>query len=204
MFSSNNMIKNSSKRNLIVVLLIFALPVLIATTMYVTGWRPSLTANYGELVQPARFIENRRLQTIDNQSFEFAALHGKWTMVYFDTAECPEQCISQLFLMRQTHYALGKDQSRLQRIFILSNSEKLTLLQSKMSDYVDMKILKGEQAVLDKLEIDFGIDEKNNKSHRNIYLIDPQGNLMMRYIPGINPAGIRKDMERLLKYSSEK
>lgn len=204
MQSSNPTKLNTSKRTLLLVLLIFALPALVATAMYITGWRPASTANHGDLIQPARFIEDSVLMTLDNAPFELSKLHGKWTMIYFDTAACPEVCIKQLYLMRQTHIAQGKDQNRLQRIFILTDSEALPSLKEKLAEYAEMPVLKAEQVVLAKLKQDFGIDNQAKIEPRNIYLLDPQGNLMMRYTLGVDPAGIRKDLVRLLKYSSEK
>ena len=50
---------------------------------------------------------------------------------------------------------------------------------------------------------DFGIEAQGDIAQRTIYLLDPQGNLMMRYKQGTEPAGMRKDLERLLKYSKD-
>jgi hypothetical protein len=50
---------------------------------------------------------------------------------------------------------------------------------------------------------DFGMDTQKDIEGRNIFLLDPLGNWMMRYKSDIYPAGMRKDMERLLKYSAE-
>lgn len=203
---SNNseVVKKSNRRNLLLVFVVFALPVVMATLMYLTGWKPSATGNHGELIQPARFIEDRTMQSIAAKPVKFSELHGKWTMVYFDTAACPEACMKQLYLMRQTHIAQGKDQDRVQRIFILTDAKAVDTLQAKLTDYPEMLVWSGEKPVLAKLTQEFGIDAQETAGQGNIYLLDPMGNLMMRYSPGIDPAGMRKDLVRLLKYSSEK
>jgi cytochrome oxidase Cu insertion factor (SCO1/SenC/PrrC family) len=203
---SNNSeaIKKSNRQNLLLVFAVFALPVIVATMMYVTGWKPSATGNHGELIQPARFIEEISMQSIDAKPVKFSELHGKWTMVYFDNAACPEECVKQLYNMRQTHIAQGKDQERVQRLFIFTDAQALDTLKSKLADYPDMLVWTGEKSVLSKLIQDFGIEIKNTADQGYIYLLDPMGNLMMRYSPGVDPAGMRKDLVRLLKYSSEK
>lgn len=193
----------SNKRTLILILAIFVLPALVATLMYVTGWRPSSTGNHGELIQPARFIEDRVMQSVDGKAVKFSELHGKWTMVYFDSAACPEECMKQLYFMRQIHIAQGKDQDRVQRIFIMTDATAADTLPAKLADYPDMRVWAGEKTVLAKLAHDFGIDALAVPEQRIIYLLDPQGNLMMRYMPGSDPAGMRKDLVRLLKYSTE-
>lgn len=203
---SNNSetIKKSNRQNLLLVLAVFALPVVVATLMYVTGWKPSATGNHGELIQPARFIEEISMQSIDGKPVKFSELHGKWTMVYFDTSVCPDDCMKQLFNMRQTHIAQGKDQERVQRLFILNDAQAVNTLKSKLADYPDMLVWTGEKSVLTRLYQDFGIESKKTTEQGSIYLLDPMGNLMMRYSSGIDPAGMRKDLVRLLKYSSEK
>lgn len=204
MQSNKDTQKKSNRRVLVLLFFVFALPAVVATLMYLTEWRPSSTGNHGELIQPARFIEDRAMQSIDGKPVKLSELQGKWTMVYFDTAACPEECVKQLYSMRQTHIAQGKDQDRVQRIFILTDAIAVDTLPAKMADYPDMRVLTGEKTVLAKLTRDFGIDALPELEKRSIYLLDPMGNLMMRYVPGTDPAGMRKDLVRLLKYSSEK
>lgn len=204
MESNKDIQKKSNRIVLIFLFVVFALPAAVATLMYVTGWRPSSTGNHGELIQPARFIEDRAMQSIDGKPVKFSELQGKWTMVYFDTAACPEECVKQLYTMRQTHIAQGKDQDRVQRIFILTDAIAADALPAKLTDYPDMRVLTGEKTVLAKLTQDFGMDALAEMDKRSIYLLDPMGNLMMRHVPGTDPAGLRKDLVRLLKYSSDK
>jgi len=194
----------TNRRILILVLLVFAVPAVVAVLMYLSGWRPSSTGNYGELIQPARLIEDRAMLTFDGKPVRFNELHGKWTMVYFDSAACPEECMKQLYFMRQIHIAQGKDQDRVQRVFILTDAVAVNGLKAKLADYPDMLVWMGAQPELQKLTHEFEMDGQAGADRRNIYLLDPQGNLMMRYLPGIDPAGMRKDLARLLKYSSEK
>ncbi len=201
--------KNSNRRKLVMVLVVFVLPVVVAVSMYLSGWKPAATANHGELIQPVRLIEDKMMQAVDGKAVKFSELHGKWTMVYFDSASCTEECMKQLYLMRQVHIAQGKDQDRVQRVFILTDEKApedkvIDNLAAKLSDYAGMQVWKGDKTVLSKLAQEFGMESEAVTASRAIYLIDPQGNLMMRYVGGIDPAGIRKDLVRLLKYSSEK
>jgi len=38
-------------------------------------------------------------------------------------------------------------------------------------------------------------------SRHRLFVVDPAGNLMMQYAPEADPAGVRADLERLLKSS---
>ncbi len=195
-------IKNN-RRNLLIILAVFAVPVLVSSIMYFGGWRPSATGNHGELIQPAHFIEDRSMQTLDGKLLKFSDLHGKWSMVYFDTAACPGECINRLYFMRQLHHSQGKYLDSIQRILVLTDDNSVKTLKSKLADYPDMKILTASKDVLASLFKDFGLDTTKDIEARNIFLLDPLGNLMMRYSSDVEPAGMRKDLARLLKYSPE-
>lgn len=194
----------SNRRTLVLLLAVFALPAVVAVLMYLSGWKPSSSGNHGELIQPARFIEDRVLQSLDGKQVKLSELHGNWTMVYFDTASCADECMKRLYLMRQIHIAQGKNQDRVQRIFILTDAKAEDTLQAKLVEYAGMRVWKGDKTVIDKLAGDFGATQKSDAGPRDVYMLDPQGNLMMRYGAETDPAGMRKDLARLLKYSSDK
>ena len=200
----NEVKEKSNRRILIIVLLVFVLPVTVSMTMFITGWRPAATVNHGELVLPARPIAERDMQSIDGKPVKISELHGKWTMVYFDSSSCNESCISQLYFMRQIHASQGKNYERIQRVLMLTDTTSVQNLKSKLSEYPDMRVLSGDKAVMAGLAKDFGFDSQTVERDKSIFLLDPQGNLMMKYKPGSEPAGTRKDIERLLKYSNEK
>jgi hypothetical protein len=204
MQSNQTVNKGANRKILLWVLAVFALPSIIATTMYVSGWRPSATGNHGILIQPAHFIEERAMLNLDGKPANFSELQGKWTMVYFDSASCSEFCLKQLFVMRQTHIAQGKDQEKVQRLYILTDKVGIETLQAKLTEFPDMRVWMADKVVLSKLTQDFGWAALNEAENKGIYLLDPQGNLMMRYVPDADPAGLRKDLVKLLKYSSDK
>lgn len=196
--------KNPNRTTLVLVLAVFVFPAVIATLMYVSGWRPSVTVNHGELIQPARFIEDRAMLTLEGKPVKLSELQGKWTMVYFDSAVCAEQCEKQLHVMRQTHIAQGKEQEKVQRLYVLTDSVGLDALAVKLAEYQDMRVWMADKTELSKLIHEFGMDTLTAADAKGIYLLDSLGNLMMRYVPDADPAGIRKDLARLLKYSNEK
>jgi len=186
---------------LIITLIIFILPVVVSTVLFKTGWRPAGTVNHGTLIVPPKQIADRELQTLDGKKINTAELKNKWTFFYFDSASCNESCINQLYFMRQTHLSLGKEYDRIQRVFVLLDDHHLEALKSRLAEYPQMIVLKLERGVATEMAHEFGADSEEGQG--NIFLVDPQGFLMMRYKPGIDPAGTRKDMERLLKLSGD-
>lgn len=197
-----NPIKNN-RRKLIIVLSIFALPVVLSTVLYMSEWRPAATANHGELIQPARFIDDVTMQSPDGKPVKFSELHGKWTMVYFGASACAEECMNRIYFMRQSHHSQGKYLDKIQRVLILTDTKSIDHLKTKLTEYPEMRVLTADKNVMAKLIQDFGLLTQADIEQNYIFLLDQQGNLMMRYKSTIEPAGVRKDLAQLLKYSAE-
>ena len=186
---------------LVMLVLLFVLPVVLATSLYLTGWRPAGSGNHGELIQPARQIEDGALQTLDGKPVRFGALRGKWLMVHFGPSSCPDECMKNIYTMRQVHAAQAKEIGRVQRVFIATDRAAAEKLKAKLADYPEMWVWTGEKKALAELLQSFGIDAGQPAQQQGIYLVDPLGNLIMRYPPGTDPSGMLKDLTRLLKYS---
>jgi cytochrome oxidase Cu insertion factor (SCO1/SenC/PrrC family) len=177
------------------------LPVVLATLLYLTGWRPSSSGNHGELIQPVRQVDNGALQTLDGQSAHFSGLRGKWLMVHFGPSSCPEECMKNIYTMRQIHAAQAKEIGRVQRVFVATDMGAAEKLKAKLVDYPEMRVWTGKKQALAEVLQSFGVDAGQPAEQQGIYLVDPLGNLIMRYPPGTDPGGMLKDLTRLLKYS---
>lgn len=185
----------------VMLMLLFVLPVVLATLLYLTGWRPSSIGHHGELIQPARQVEGLSLQTLDGQPAHFSELRGKWLMVHFGPSSCPEECLKNIHTMRQIHAAQAKEIGRVQRVFIATDMEAAEQLKVKLVSYPEMWVWTVEKKALAEVLPSFGIDAGQAAEQQGVYLVDPLGNLIMRYPPGTDPGGMLKDLTRLLKYS---
>jgi len=183
----------------IVLFLIFLLPVLGSWIMafYTDFMRDkSGTLQHGILIDPPQMLENVKLA--DSAQGEQTWLHGRWTMLAVTQGECEKNCQENLYRMRQIRLAMGKEMHRIQRVILLQDMN----LQNSIGDI--LKNYPG-QLVLSQDDIDDAfksyIFSQNKINNHAIFLIDPLGYLMMCYPPDTDPAGIIKDMKRLLKIS---
>ena len=96
-----------AQRTLLLIGLVCLAPVVLGTAAYVLHWTPGGTGNYGELIPP-RPLTGPPLE----------ALRGKWVLVSFDEATCDAACERKLYFMRQVRRAQGKDQDRVERLWI--------------------------------------------------------------------------------------
>jgi hypothetical protein len=158
------------------VALVCAAPVVLGTAAYFFGWGTGASGNYGELIAPTPVAAPA-----------LAPLRGKWVLVTFDAAACDAYCERKLYLMRQVRRAQGKDMESLERVWALTDKGKP----------------RGE--ILPGIEgthvLPLPPDGFPGSVQEHIYVIDPLGNLMLRFPRDPDPAKMIKDLQRLLKYS---
>ncbi len=179
----------SPRAKLLLIMAIFALPIVASFTAY-RFYRPRPTANHGELLLPPAQVSAQALPTPDGGTFSFASLQGRWALVVPDSGRCAEACREKLTTVRQVRLALGRNASRVARVFVVDDR--------RAPDPELMKAFEGtEVALADGSAI--GPAARGDRAH--VYLVDPNGNVMMRWPQGGAPKGMLQDLERLLKAS---
>jgi hypothetical protein len=159
----------------------FALPLALATLAYWLDWAPGATSNYGELISPPRPIPGAPLE----------ALRGKWVLVSLDAAACDAYCEKKLYFMRQVRRAQGKDQDRVERLWLVTDAERprAELLRAIEGTQVQRAGALPAQFPAAVTPLD------------HVYVVDPLGNLMLRFPRDPDPSRMLKDLQRLLKVS---
>jgi hypothetical protein len=103
--------------------------------------------------------------------------------------------------MRQIRTALGKESSRVERLFLAHPQCETSVCETYLSEsYPDM--LRAKLSPTDFASL-FGSISKTQEreSVGEIYIIDPKGNIMMQYTVDTESRGILADVKRLLKVS---
>lgn len=155
-------------------------------------WPPSRTVNYGELVEPRR-VPDARLALADGTPFQLSSLRGKWVLVMVDSAACDAYCEKKLYFMRQVRLAQGKEMERVERAFLINDSA--TTSPDRLAPYAGTWLIRAAGHDI------LALFPARGPRSAHIYLIDPLGNLMMRYPPHPDPRRMIKDLQRLLKAS---
>lgn len=169
----------------------FAAPILAAWLAYF-GWHPDKHKNYGSLLTVAP-LTHAQGTLVEGAPFGLDALKGKWLMVYVGGAACDATCQKQLYYMRQARLVLGKDQDRVERVWVLSDTAAPdpVLLKS----HTGLRVWRPAQSgFLQQFPA-----VRTGEQH--IYIVDPLGNLMMRFPENLEPKAMIKDLKLLLKAS---
>lgn len=190
-------------RWLVIALAVLSLGGVVASFVIIeSGWRPSVTTNYGELVKPARPIRDVMLMNLDGAPTSFSMFHGKWRLIYFGSAECLKPCLDDLYKMRQITAAQGTDAHRVQRLFVVTDAAALDLLRYTLADYPGTGVLRGSPEAVRELASQFNVPAGTAlEGLQRIYLVDPLGNLMMSYPSDADPRRMNDDLRLLLRAS---
>jgi hypothetical protein len=98
--------------------------------------------------------------------------------------------------MRQERLMQGKEMDRIERVWLITDREPVDTMLIRQYD--GMHMLHADPASVAKwLPVDAGTTAADH-----IYLIDPLGNLMMRFPADPEPRRMYKDINKLLKASA--
>ena len=177
------------RAKLLLVFAVFAAPIAASILAYRYA-HVAPTANHGELLLPPAQVGDRALEGADGKPFSFGALRGRWILVAADAGACGEPCLAKLVAVRQVRLALGVNASRVARVFLADDG--------RAPDGAALAAFPGmERAVLPPAARAGG--PAWDREH--VYLVDPNGNVMMRWRVEDDPKGMLRDLERLLRAS---
>jgi len=200
-------VKNVTKnrKTLVTLFVMFATPVLLAYAAYFGSWFSGATGAQGEIIQLDQVsdIEDYTIVRSNGKEIsgkEFETLY--WWIIPIQSEKCDQTCVDlNLYTVHQTYFGLGKEASRINELVIFEKGRELNAgsFPSATSEFS----LLGIKAI------------KNTHGGKNldlpanyIYLVDPLGNIFMKYslVKDENDAPklsgkLRKDILHLFKYS---
>jgi len=197
----NNAIANSKRNPYTIwfVVLSFIVPVVLAYIMYFFVDITSF-GNHGEILDPIVNIADFQLKDKNDTLIEKSKLIHKWRLISFLNKECDEQCEKRLYDTRQIHKSLGKEQNRLLRMFVHLQPAGSVLTQLISSTHPNIVEVYGDKNSIIKV---LGKNIRNNVgiSNNETYIMDPLGNVMMRFTVDQPDKDFLRDLKKLLKVS---
>jgi cytochrome oxidase Cu insertion factor (SCO1/SenC/PrrC family) len=152
---------------------------------------PGHTVNYGELIEP-RQLPDAPLALAGGAPFRLSQLRGKWVLVTVDSARCEAPCEKKLVYLHQLRLTQGRDQDRVERLWLVSDDGAPRGAQALAAD--GMRVARAGAELLRAFPA-------RDSTADHIYVVDPLGNLMMRFPRDPDPRLMIKDLSRLLKAS---
>lgn len=203
------------------VLAVTIAPVIASYVMYY-GVKPEGRTNYGDFVEPQVTALSLRVSPVVTPKAESAFLavqqdsrtrrelttlgawQGRWLMVRIGPSECSDACKQELWLMRQIRLTTGRERERVERIWMVTDQGMPDA--GLLAEHEGLWVVRlaatppADQLIANWLSIASQSVSRNNGAS-NIWVVDPLGNLMMRFPDNPDPNGMKKDINRLLKAS---
>lgn len=188
---SKEITPRTRKRKLLLLMTLMIAPIALSYLLFFWG-APSGRVNYGELIE-VKVLPDIALRKTDGVTFNISQLRGKWIMLVVDSGMCDESCRKKLYFMRQIRLMQKTEMERIERVWLIDDD--------KIPKSGILKDFKGTVLINAKgSEMLKAIPAKISQ-HDHIYMIDPLGNLMMRFPKDVDPSRMAKDLKRLLKIS---
>ena len=172
--------KKRGRLQLVLLALFFVLPVAASFLIWWLDLAPGSTGNYGTLLSPRPVA-----------AAPLAALKGRWVLIQFDSGACGAACERKLYLMRQVRRAQGREMQRVERLWLLTDTVQP---RAELIAAIEGTAIAPAGALAKEFPA-----ERSPAEY--VYLVDPLGNLMMRFPQDPDPMRVIKDLQRLLRAS---
>lgn len=183
----------SKRIKLLLLIGALVLPTVLAYLSYGEfNWRPSAQKNYGDLLPPTPLLHTGGAW-MDGALPGFDRTRGKWVLAYVGPSACEEACRKRLYYMRQTRILQDSERHRVELVWVLTDAGSVD--DSLLQAVPGLHAWRPADAAFTR---QFPI-ERTGASH--IYLVDPLGNLILRFPVHPDAKGMTKDLKLLLKAS---
>ncbi|WP_455218025.1 SCO family protein [Kaarinaea lacus] len=195
---------NRGQKQFLLLALVFFAPMLIAFLLVQNMglFGEFSRKNHGELIQPARLLNDIELTDGEGGKFSFSQLRGKWLLVYVGSSSCDVLCQENLYKMRQARLSQGGELKRIERLYVSTNGKPDADFAKILKAHEGMQLVYTSDMNSKNLMQQFELSQAQIQQESfGLFIIDPLGNLMMRYPTGYEAKGLAKDLALLLKAS---
>jgi cytochrome oxidase Cu insertion factor (SCO1/SenC/PrrC family) len=184
-----------ARRKLWGMIILFALPALLASGVYLLRDHFNFTIkSEGLLLNPPLALEKLQLKTLaeDPVPADFFADH--WWLIYLAPPACTDECGTQLSKLRSVYFSLTKNMPRVKRL-MLTPENALTSAQLQLA-------AQDKPLIIENISNpDYLLSHCSVATTEGIFIMDPHGNIMLCYAPQQEAHAILQDVEKLLKAS---
>jgi hypothetical protein len=179
------------------VLWVCAAPVVASYfTYYVV--RPEGRRNHGDLIDPQRPLPDLSGTTLDGHAVNLRTLKDQRLLVSVAGGACNAACANHLYFQRQLREGLGKNKDRLDRVWLVDDEAPVD--PALLPGLRDATVIRVPRAALAQGLV----PQPGQQLENHLYVVDPMGNWMMRFAPGVDlrtAPVIKKDLEQLMRGS---
>ncbi|MFQ6350826.1 hypothetical protein ACQRBV_08820 [Pseudomonas sp. R11F] len=177
--------RRKGRWQLILILMMVIGPMVLATFMYkLQFWVPDSRSYHGEMIGNGQTRADIGVQADEE----------RWQLLVTAPTPCADDCRQLVYLARQLQISLGRDASRA--------SHALASAQPVSAEYEAR--LKAEYPQLQRYALDLSTFTKDAAApgEAQLWIVDPHGNLVLRYDAKVKGKDLLNDLRLLLKLSN--
>lgn len=187
------------RRNRLMLLGLFAIffgTLAVAGLLRFSGWRPEGMKNRGEMLQPPTDARAVTPLLLDGTPYQWNPGARTWRVVVAPPADCGAECTQLARDIHTVWEVLGREATRLDVLWVCPQSP--CTLPTGAPALNNLRLLRPDAALSAHLP---RVDQTRHAKGRGVpvYVIDPNGFVILRYAAGSDPGDLRYDLSKLLK-----
>jgi hypothetical protein len=178
--------RNRNRFTLLAIFAVFFGAFALAGILRFSGWRPAGMKNHGELLQPPADLRTITPHLADGSEYAWDPVRRTWRIVIAPPVDCGKTCSAlaeQISVVRQL---FGRNAGHVDVLWF----GELPATAPRGNGFHSVRDDPALRAVLPRLNDPAGVP---------VYVVDPNGFVVLRYAPGFDPSHLRQDLSRLLK-----
>ena len=192
------------RRNRLMLLGLFAIffgTLAVAGLLRFSGWRPQGMKNRGELLQPPADARAATPRTLDGKPYAWNPVARTWRIGIAPPADCGAECLKAAKDLFTVWEVLGNDASRLDILWLCPQTP--CALPAGAPALPNLRLLQPDAALRGRLphvdQVEVAKAGQAKARGVPLYVIDPNGWVILRYAAGSDPGDLRYDLSKLLK-----
>ena len=189
MNQSSQTAQRAGRLKLLLIMTVFAAPILAAGLLTLSGWQPA-GKGYGQPVSPQRNFaqENLRVTLPDGTAWAWRAEDPQLTLVALPGPGCAARCLDGLTKIAAARITLNRNAPRLRLLYVgepPADADRDGMKNYwRMGSDADGKLAAWRPAAPDSV---------------SALLVESNGTALAYYPAGFDPTGLRKDLQKVIR-----
>ncbi|WP_243708011.1 hypothetical protein [Luteimonas arsenica] len=180
--------RNRNRALLVLIVVVFFGSALVAGALRFSGWRPEGLKNHGELLQPPADLRQIAPRLADGGEYPWNPIERTWRILVAPPADCTDACVGLSHDIDKVWRLFGHNADHVHILWVGEPPEGA--LRNRVWHVVEP---------MPELTAQLPGVEAGGPQGAPVYVVDPNGFVILHYAPGFDPGHLRTDMARLLK-----
>jgi hypothetical protein len=180
--------RNRNRGLLVLIVVVFFGSALVAGALRFSGWRPAGMKNHGELLQPPGDLRQVVPRLAGGGEYAWNPAERTWRIMVAPPADCTDACVALSHDLDKVWRLFGHNADHVNILWVGEPPEGA--LRNRVWNVVEPA---------PELSAQLPRVEEGGPQGAPVYVVDPNGFVILRYAPGFDPGHLRTDVARLLK-----